>query len=985
MANYAWTYYRSVGNHAWFGCGFAVTLTAVRIDVLGPLMIERHGGTVEVGSRSQRRLVGVLTVYHGEVVSLDRMVDVLWPHDPPETARTTVQKYVSRLRAALGNDVLVTRPPGYVLQLAPDAVDATCFEQLVLDGLKGSGRAALDRLDEALALWRGQPFAEFVDEDWARPMVVRLEELHVVANERRIELLLETGAVAVAVVEAEGLCAREPLREHAHALWMQGLAVEGRGTEALRVFDRYRKRIVDEAGMEPSAALVAVEQAVLAAVEPLSPVKGHTGGLPVDLSSFVGRVTETAELEALVVACPCVTLVGVGGVGKTRLALQVARKFAVAFGEGGWFVDLSSVSEPAQVVATISSALRAPSVLMGDPLSALVTWLAGRSRLIVLDNCEHVLPAVAEASTAVLRGCPGVRILATSREALGVTGEQLFPVPTLDSDAVELFVHRARSVRPGFVLDVANEAAITELCQRLDGLPLAIELAAARCAVAEPSEMLAQLTDGLMFLDGGPRDAPARHRTVRAAIDWSWSLLTEDERRLLGCASVFAGGFTLDAARVVCGAALTVPGDVAGLVAALARKSLLHATHRNATTRFAMLETVREYASQRLLDVGEPDVAAHRHALWSAGMCEQIAALMWSPSEPQGAALRDAEKPNLVAGLAWILASEDLDLAMQVVRARARMQLVGQDLHERGHLSDAVWRFPGASGHRDATALWTLTATEESGRNADAAIAAADLADVEGTPTALRVTARCAASGAALIFGRTMDAQLQAERARTIAETQNDLAVVAQALTFLAQSHVGTPEIGHYLDSARAAAELSAIPSAIARYLLVAGWSAGKNGDVNAAKIIFMRAYDLARSVGNGFIVTIAGGALVADHSLSVRFRQIANGVQGAFLGGPAYASMALHNAMQVLARHGRREEAATIAGFLLSPAGRHPSSALDTAFADGALGGTLETEQPTAAARGALMSMESCVEFAVATATRLADALDAQSAAERR
>ena len=955
--------------------------------MLGPPRIERDGRVVQLGSPSQRRLVAALTLHHGEVVSIDTLVDVLWPDDPPSTARATVQKYLSRLRAAVGNDVLLTRPPGYVLQLPPDAIDATRFEQLVLNALRGSGRSALDCIDEAVALWRGRPFAEFSDEDWARPTVVRLDELRLVATERRIELLLETGAVAVAVAEAEGLCAQEPLREHPHALWMQGLAREGRGTEALRVFDLYRKRIVDEAGMEPSAALVAVEQAVLAAVEPLSAVVGQTGGLPAELSSFIGRAAEIADLEALVASCPCVTLVGVGGVGKTRLALQVARRVDVAFGEGGWFVDLASVSEPVQVVAKIAAALRAPGVLMGDPLPALVAWLASRSRLIVLDNCEHVLPVVAEAAAAILRGCPGVRIVATSREALGVTGEQLFHVSTLDNDAVELFVQRARSIRPGFVLEVTNEAPIRELCQRLDALPLAIELAAARCAVAEASELLAQLDEGLMFLDGGPRDAPARHRTIRAAIDWSWSLLTDDERRLLAHAAVFVGGFTLDAARVVCGPALATPGDVAGLVAALTRKSLLHATHRNATTRFAMLETVREYASQRSADFGEREVAARRHAHWAAAMCEHIAALLVSPDEARGAALRDVERPNLVAGLAWTLTSGDLDLVMQVVRARARVGLSGHILHELGRLTDAVHRLPGAAEHTDANALWTLTATEESARNADAAIAAADLADVEGTPTALRVTARCAASAAALFFGRRIDAQLQGKRARVLAENHNDVAVVAQALSFEAQTYFGTPEFGPYFDRAKAAAELTAMPSLAARSLVLAGLSAKVSGDADAWKILFLRAHEIAKSIGNEFFVAITNPARMESQSPSAQFRQLAENIPQGLRAGPIWASAGLQKAMQLLASHDRRDEAATIAGFLLSPAGPQSSSLLNDPLGDGASEAfcdTLVTEQPTAAARGGLMDIGSCVEFAVATAKRVADELDAHSAAER-
>ena len=958
--------------------------SAMRIQVLGPLLIEQRGRTVQLGSPSQRRLVAALAMHHSEVVSIDTLVDVLWPDDPPATARTTVQKYMSRLRAAMGNDVLLSRPPGYVLDVAPDAIDVMRFERLVLNALKGSGRAALDCIDEAAALWRGQPYAEFAQEHWARPTVVRLDELRLVVSERRIELLLQTGAVSIAVVEAEGLCAQEPLREHPHALWMQGLALEGRGTEALRVFDRYRKRIVDEAGMEPSAALVAMEQAVLAAVEPISTVMGQPLGLPAELSSFIGRGREIADLEALVASCPCVTLVGTGGVGKTRLALQVARRVEVAFGEGGWFVDLASVSEPAQVVATISSALRAPGVLMGDPLSAFVTWLGPRSRLIVLDNCEHVLAAVAEAVVAILRGCPFVRILATSREPLGVTGEQLFQVAALDRDAVELFVQRARSIRPGFLLDVTNEAPIGQLCQRLDSLPLAIELAAARCAVAEPSEMLAQLSEGLTFLDGGLRDTPARHRTMRAAIDWSWSLLTDDERRLLAHASVFVGGFTLDAARVVCGATLTTPGDVAGLVAALARKSLLQVTHRNAATRFAMLETVRDYASERLVDLGERDVAARGHAQWSADVGEQIAALIWSPSEAQGGALRAVEGPNLSAGLAWTLACADLDLAMRFVHARAKVTIVGHPLHGHFNLSDVIHGFPGAREHPDAPALWALTAAEESGRNADAAIAAADLADVDGVPNIFRLAARWGASAAAMIFGRVVDSQTQAQRARELVDDDDDPAMFAMTLAFLAQSHFGTPEFGDLIARARATAEHSAMPSAMARCLHLAAVAATMNGDAETAQVLNLRGFVLAQEVGNEFYVTLMSFAISETYSPATQFRQSADGLTNAFRSGPMWASAALRGAMQLLAGHDRHDDAAVIAGFLLSPAGRLLDSALiDGTFGDSGseLQDTLGIEQPTAAALGGRMSIEQCVDFAVATATRVAAELDVQNA----
>ena len=386
----------------------------------------------------------------GEVVSADRLADIVWSGAPPPSAGASLQTYVSRLRALVGPDVIVTRPPGYLLQTA--WVDAQEFERLLRE----------QSLDEAIALWRGRPFAEFADEEWVRPTVVRLEELHATACELQVEALLASGRVDDAVASAEALCGAEPFRERAHGLLMQALARQGRAAEALRAFDRFRGFLVAETGLEPSPALGEIQRAVLAQDAHVSPSSrdSRSGNLPVQHSSFVGRAREVAELAVLLCDARIVTLTGVGGVGKTRLAIAVAAEVLPRFEQGAWLVELASVRDPKVVIDAVAAVFGVTPRPGSDLVEALAGVLRPKELLLVLDNCEHLLGPVVELVRALEGTCPKLVVLATSREGLGIAGERMVAVASLDlprssdrdtvvrSDAVRLFVDHAMRRSP---------------------------------------------------------------------------------------------------------------------------------------------------------------------------------------------------------------------------------------------------------------------------------------------------------------------------------------------------------------------------------------------------------------------------------------------------------------------------------------------------------------------------------------------------------
>ena len=580
---------------------------------------------MRLGGPRLRALLIRLALDPGRAVAADRLAGDLWPGDGPDQAApadsgNALQALVSRLRSAAGPGIIEHRPGGYVLAVEPGDVDATQFERLV-----GQGRAALAAGDpgagaallrRALDLWRGPALVDVEDAAFAAGPVARLEELRLAATEDRIEADLALGRGAELAPEAEELATAHPLRERLRGQLMRVLYLAGRQGDALAVYEDTRRLLAGRLGVDPSAALSAVHLAILradpdlgrplgngvvpAASLPATPLPAaplpagpapaeritaesaparavaRTSNLPAQLTSFVGRDEELNRASKLLGESRLVILTGPGGTGKTRLAIEVAGRLTDQMPDGVWFVALAPVGDALDVPQAVLSVIGPPdSVWVGDtdpvravlpPLDRLADMLATRQLVLVLDNCEHLIGAVARLAGRVLAEAPGVRILATSREPLGVTGETLCPVPSLplppdgvtpaqalEYGSVRLLAERGAAVRPGFTVDEVSAAPVTRICQALDGNPLAIELAAARLRSLTPAQVAGQLDDRFSLLTAGSRTALPRHQTLRAIVDWSWDLLNEAERTVLRRLSVFSGGATPAAAEQVCG------------------------------------------------------------------------------------------------------------------------------------------------------------------------------------------------------------------------------------------------------------------------------------------------------------------------------------------------------------------------------------------------------------------------------------------------
>ncbi|MET8758646.1 BTAD domain-containing putative transcriptional regulator [Lentzea sp. NPDC004782] len=598
----------------------------MRVNVLGPLQVLASDGTVlEVRGKRLRWLLIRLAMEPGQVVASERLIADLWVDEPPVDGPAALQSLVSRLRRTLGASVVSSHALGYRLEAATDVEEFT--------------------RTRSAALWRG---AAFEDAPFAVDEAVRLA-------------LLRDDLAGL-----EALAAAHPLREDVQARLMLALHAAGRRSDALGVHERVRAALADELGVDPGEALAAAHLTVLRE----RPVRGN---LPAAVGSFVGRDSDLARLSALLRDNRLVTLTGFGGVGKTRLALMCAASVAQA-----WFVELDSAAEP---LAALDAAL-GPNPL-ATPLFARLG-----SSLVVLDNCEHVVSAAAALCEQLLAAAPDVRVLATSREPLGIPGEVVHPVAPLDLDhAVRLFTAR---VGAAFDPDVARR-----LCAALDGIPLAVELAAARARSLSAAQLQARVDSRLRLLDRGPRTGPLRHRTLRAVIDWSWELLDPAERLLLARLGVFVGGATAAAVHAVCGAGLRrgtpvlgtpafqrTPGhrqdqdlwDTEDLLAALVEKSLVVRTGE----RYRLLETVREYA----LEQGRADPAAH--AAYYVALAEQNEPLLRGPRQLDALKVFDAERGNLDAAQTWAV-RHDAVLARRVMAARTWHLLVMTKRFEEMH------------------------------------------------------------------------------------------------------------------------------------------------------------------------------------------------------------------------------------------------------------------------------------------------------------
>ncbi|MEU7830283.1 MULTISPECIES: BTAD domain-containing putative transcriptional regulator [unclassified Nonomuraea] len=679
----------------------------MRFGVLGPLAVwTDQGEPVTIPGLKVRALLADLLVDEGRPVSTDRLVDDLWAGEPPAKSAGALQVRVSQLRRALeeaepgGKNLIISRAPGYLLKAAEGTVDAARFADLLARAETAeSPRTRAELLSDALALWRGPAFADFADEEYTRSAILRLEEQRLSALEQQAEARLELGEHGLLVGELGDLVARNPLRERLRAVHMRALYRAGRQSEALASYADLRERLAEELGLDPGPELAALHQAILGQDPALSsPADRPVTNLPASLSDLIGRDGALAEVRTLLESNRLVTLTGSGGVGKTRLALETATRLADAYADGAWLVELAPLdrgtrspdpdgrAEAAEldiraVAETVAAALDIREESDGTPLvDRLADALRSRRLLLVLDNCEHVIERVAELTGRLLRAAPGLRVLATSREPLAVAGEVLWSVPPLDvpagadpeevarSEAAQLFVARAAASARGFTLDEGNAGAVAQLCRRLDGIPLALELAATRVRALGVHGVVARLDDRFRLLASGQRGAPPRQQTLMAVIDWSWQLLTEPERAVLRRLAVHADGCTLEAAEETC----AEDGlDVLDLLARLVDRSLVVVADGTGGMRYRLLESVAEYCLERLSEAGELDRVRQAHSAYYTALAVQAEPFLYGHAQREWLLRLDAEATNMRAALDAAAAAGDAAGALTLVNALA--------------------------------------------------------------------------------------------------------------------------------------------------------------------------------------------------------------------------------------------------------------------------------------------------------------------------
>jgi predicted ATPase/DNA-binding SARP family transcriptional activator len=667
---------------------------AVEVRLLGPLEVVGPDGVLLLSGGRQRAVFALLALRAPEVVSRAQLVDALWGAEPPPTAVKSLQSHLARVRQAMDRiglgALLVTAEPGYALRLPAGCLDIARFEEHVRAGRTalraGDATDAAAAVRAGLGLWRGDPLADCPVAEWGAAETVRLHEVRLDAAETLAEADLARGDHATAAGDLAKLVTRHPLRERFWELLVVANHRAGRQGDALATYRRARAVLVAELGVEPGAELRRLEAAVLAGdadvdpttapAAPATPTVRPTPVAPTEPAGLVGRQRELADVVRHLRGSRLVTLTGPGGSGKTRLAVSVAGAVSASF----VLVDLTPVSAPDLVVDVVATALGAAERPGTERLDTIVDAMAG-DRLVVLDNCEHLITACAELAGRLLDKCPGLTILATSREALRIAGETTYEVPPLAVpdpdvprslaelavyDSVQLFLDRAEEhgVRD---LGDGDATAVAQLCAALDGLPLAIELAAARSPVLAPAQIVRRLRDRFGLLTFGARGGPAHHRTLRATLAWSLDLLTADEAALFTRLAVFAGGFTVDAAEAV-GRAEDTLDALTGLVG----KSLVRVRRHDGTSRFGMLETVAAYASELLAadgaHDGTHDDARARHAAFFLAQAET------ADAEPSGTLLRElrADHDNLREAMTWLAGRQDATDELRLSAALCR-------------------------------------------------------------------------------------------------------------------------------------------------------------------------------------------------------------------------------------------------------------------------------------------------------------------------
>lgn len=650
----------------------------MRFEVLGPLRVTVGDDSLALGSPQQQKVLAVLLASPNQVVSTDRLVDEMWGDVPPASARHLVQDYVWRLRRlfdeAEDGRRVDRKGSGYMIAVSPEELDALQLAAAVDAAGELLGRdvaGAEQLLREAIGMWRGHPFGDLSDESSSlQAEAVRLEELYLTAVEKYIDAGIEAGRHGDLVGQLKVLTEQHPYRERFWERLMLVLYRSGRQAEALRAYRTLRKTLGEGLGVEPGPSIGELERRILLhdpdlLWEPPPPASN----LPTRLTSFIGRTEEIAEVAKLLDASRFVTLTGPGGIGKTRLATEVAERTLFNYPDGVWWVDLAAVTDPDMVVACLATTLGVKAQADTPLLESVIHSLGHREVLLVVDNCEHLAPTTAEVIGQVLQDAGGVRVLATSRVPLHVSGEVLWAVPALSvpltghihvadvrlADAVNLFVERGTAVERTFSLSEGNASAVVDICRRLDGIPLAIEMAAARLRVLTPAQISRSLDDRFAVLTRSEPRSDPRHETLQAALDWSYDLLDSTLQHIFDRLAVFTGPFDLEAARAVSfhsGDGVPVLDAISHLVDA----SMLTTVNGELQVRYRLLETLREYGVRHLAARGDENDARESHADYFLGLAEQAGGEFTTPGFTSWIARLEGSYDDIQTALAWSLA-----------------------------------------------------------------------------------------------------------------------------------------------------------------------------------------------------------------------------------------------------------------------------------------------------------------------------------------
>jgi len=756
----------------------------LRFRILGPLEVTCGVEPIELGSPKQQTVLAVLLASPNRVVSTDRLVTEIWGENPPDQAVNSLQTYISHIRGLLGEhpsggEWIETQRPGYQICVQPGQLDALQFADAVDGGtvlVSTQPAEAAQILREALGLWRGEAFVGVADHfPMLQAEAIRLNELRFTALELAIEADLAIGNHGSVIGELEMLTAEHPLREHFWVWLMTALYRSGRQSEALRAFQAAR-RSLGELGIEPSPELRELEDRILLQ-DPNLVWSGQDArpkhNLPAQISSFVGRLKERSEVTKLIHESRLVTVTGPGGSGKTRLALEAAGDVDQEFPEGVWFVPLAPLGDGSLIATELVGIVGLSPPLNRAHLDALCDFLADRATLLVVDNCEHLLEEAAKFVVTVLSAAPALKVLTTSREPLGIAGEVVWPLQPMElpgtgetvvgeivkSEAVRLFAERATAARPAFGIDGTNAETVADICRRLDGLPLAIELAAARSSSLSVYDIHLHLDDRFRLLKGGGTTAPPRQQTLLAAVEWSYELLDDRHRELYRRLAVFPAGFTLHGAEVVGAMAGIAEEDVLDLLTHLVAQSLVNAEEAQVSVRYRMLESIRAHGLELLEQAGESDSARTALLNWTTELAAEASREIQGPEQLAWIARLEIEHDNIRAALRWALDVDPL-AGLEVITSMAGFWW----LHP---LSPAPGGTARARPYLQEGAAWFQRMMDAAG---------------ETVPTSLRARALLRVGGLLdLRLGRVQEAEEHLKEAESLARQLNDPQIEAGA------------------------------------------------------------------------------------------------------------------------------------------------------------------------------------------------------------